>query len=87
MKDYLVEQKGYAATNFGKGTLNNILNRCGYTLKRVRKSLPFRRMAQTDAIFENIAWSRATDRKTTKMKLSDRYRGENIGETMDLEIC
>lgn len=55
VKDYLIEQKGYAATDFGQGTLNNILNRLGYTLKRVRKSLPLKRIAQTDAIFENIA--------------------------------
>lgn len=54
VKDYLVEQQGYAATNFGQGTLNNILNRLGYTLKKVRKSLPLKRIAQTDAIFENI---------------------------------
>lgn len=58
VRDYLVEQKGYATTDFGQGTLNNILNRLGYTLKKVRKSLPLRRIAQTDAIFENIAWHR-----------------------------
>lgn len=58
VRDYLVAQKGYADTDFGQGTLNNVLNRCGYTLKRVRKSLPLRRIAQTDAIFENIAWHR-----------------------------
>ena len=55
VKDYLVAQKGYATTDFGQGTLNNILNRCGYTLKKVRKNLPLKRIAQTDAIFENIA--------------------------------
>ena len=58
VKDYLVEQKGYTTTDFGQGTLNNILNRLGYTLKKVRKSLPLKRIAQTDAIFENIAWHR-----------------------------
>ncbi|MGB3851723.1 MAG: hypothetical protein WA958_17275 [Tunicatimonas sp.] len=59
VKDYLVEQKGYAATSFGQGTLNNVLTRCGYTLKKVRKSLPLKRVAQTDTIFENIAQHRA----------------------------
>lgn len=58
VKDYLVFQKGYAPTDFGKGTLNNVLNRCGYTLKKVLKSLPLRRIAQTDAIFDNITWHR-----------------------------
>ncbi|WKN44476.1 ISAzo13-like element transposase-related protein [Tunicatimonas pelagia] len=62
VEDYLVEIKGYAPTDFGKGTLNNVLNRCGYTLKKVRKSLPLKRIAQTDAIFDNIAWHR--NRKT-----------------------
>ncbi len=55
MKDYLVEEKGYAPTDFGQGTLNNILNRCGYTLKKVLKTLPLKRVVETDAIFENIA--------------------------------
>ena len=58
VKDYLVAEKGYCPTDFGQGTLNNILNRLGYTLKKVRKSLPLKRIAQTDAIFENIAWHR-----------------------------
>lgn len=69
VKDYLVAQKGYAATDFGQGTLNNILNRLGYTLKRVRKSLPLRRIAQTDAIFENIIWHRQRKNPGT-LKLS-----------------
>ena len=59
MKDYLTGQKGYSATDFGQGTLNNILNRLGYTLKKVGKSLPLKHIEQTDAIFENIAWHRA----------------------------
>ena len=58
VRDYLVEQKGYAVSDFGQGTLNNILNRCGYTLKKVRKTLPLKRLAETDAIFDNIAQHR-----------------------------
>jgi hypothetical protein len=54
VKTYLVEEKGYMTTDFGKGTLNNVLNRCGYTLKKVLKTLPLKRIAQTDAIFDNI---------------------------------
>ncbi len=54
VKDYLVKEKGYAPADFGQGTLNNILNRCGYTLKKVLKTLPLKRVAETDAIFENI---------------------------------
>lgn len=55
VQDYLVEEKGYAASDFGQGTLNNVLNRCGYTLKKVLKTLPLKRIAETDAIFDNIA--------------------------------
>jgi len=55
VKDYLVGQKEYATTDFGQGTLNNILKRCGDTFKRAQKSLPLQRIAQTDTIFENIA--------------------------------
>lgn len=69
VKDYLVEQKGYAATDFGQGTLNNVLNRCGYTLKKVRKSLPLKRLTETDIIFENIAWHRQQKSSGT-LKLS-----------------
>lgn len=69
VKDYLVKRKGYVATDFGQGTLNNILNRCGYTLKKVRKSLPLKRIAQTDAIFDNIARYRS-QRKPGVLKLS-----------------
>ncbi len=70
VKAYLVEEKGYAATDFGKGTLNNILNRSGYTLKKVRKSLPLKRVEATDAIFERIT----------------RHRKGKVGTTMKLSI-
>jgi len=43
VKDYLVAKKGYAPTDFGKSTLNNILNRCGYTLKKVLIGAPKRK--------------------------------------------
>ena len=51
----LIAQKGYKTLDFCVGTVNNILNRLNYTLKKVRKTLPLKRLEQTDAIFENIA--------------------------------
>jgi hypothetical protein len=69
VKDYLVKEKGYAPTDFGQGTLNTILNRCGYTLKKVLKTLPLKRIVETDAIFENIAKHRQRKIKGT-LKLS-----------------
>ena len=51
----LIAQKGYKTVDFCVGTVNNMLNRLNYTLKKVRKTLPLKRLEQTDAIFENIA--------------------------------
>ena len=54
----LMTQKGYKMKDFCVGTVNNMLNRCGYTLKKVRKTLPLKRIPETDAIFENIGLHR-----------------------------
>lgn len=55
VKNVLLAEKGYQASEFGQGTLNNILNPCGYTLKKTLKNLPLKPIAETDAIFDNIA--------------------------------
>lgn len=46
---------GYDVTSFTKRTINTVLNRFLYTLKKVRKTLPLKRIAETEAIFENIS--------------------------------
>ena len=51
----LVLRKGYAPKDFCVRSINNILNRLGYTLKKVLKTKPLRKIEQTDAIFENVA--------------------------------
>lgn len=43
--------KGY---KFSKSTVNNILNRLNYTLKKVQKTKPLKKIEETDAIFENV---------------------------------
>lgn len=58
----LVTEKGYALTDFCHSTVNNVLNRLNYTLKKVLKTLPFKRIEETDAIFENIATFRRRTR-------------------------
>lgn len=58
VKNDLITQKGYQEQDFCIGTINNLLNRLNYTLKKVRKTLPLKRLASTDAIFENIAQHR-----------------------------
>lgn len=42
-------------TTFCERTINNVLNRLGYHLKRVLKTKPLKKIAQTDAIFENVS--------------------------------
>ena len=39
VKSDLERQKGYPAESFCTSTVNNVLNRLGYTLKKVRKVL------------------------------------------------
>jgi hypothetical protein len=58
VKADLIAKKSYKTADFSAGTINNVLNRLGYTLKKVRKSLPLKRIEQTDAIFNNVALHR-----------------------------
>lgn len=48
-------KKGHQATCFCERSINNILNRLGYYLKKVLKTKPLKKIPQTDAIFENVA--------------------------------
>lgn len=45
---------GYCSNSFCESTINNILNRMGYSLKKVQKTKPLKRISATDSIFENI---------------------------------
>ena len=65
----LIGQKGYKLIDFCVGTVNNMLNRLNYSLKKVRKTLPLKRIDQTDAIFENIAVHRKK-RQSGTLKIS-----------------
>ena len=58
VKQALIAEKGYCEQDFSETTVNNLLNRLGYTLKKVRKNLPLKRVAETDAIFDNLAQAR-----------------------------
>ena len=63
VREDLLSQKGYQAHDFCKETINNVLNRLGYTLKKVRKTLPLKRIEATEAIFTNIAKHRKAKNK------------------------
>lgn len=48
-------KKGHSLDAFCERSINNILNRLGYYLKKVLKTRPLKKIPQTDAIFENVA--------------------------------
>lgn len=50
----LLLNKSYQIGDFCLKTVNNILNRLGYTLKKVLKIKPLKKIPETDAIFENV---------------------------------
>jgi len=51
----LINMKGYSPKELPKPrTINNLLNRLGYTLKRVQKTKPLKKIKETDAIFDNL---------------------------------
>lgn len=51
----LVLKKGFDLCSFSERTINNVLNRLGYYLKKVLKTKPLKKIPETDAIFENVA--------------------------------
>ena len=50
----LILKKAYDIGGFCLRSINNILNRIGYTTKKVLKTKPLKKIEETDAIFENI---------------------------------
>lgn len=55
IRELLITIKGYSSKELPKSrTINNLLNRLGYTLKRVQKIKPLKKIKETDAIFENL---------------------------------
>lgn len=51
----LLDCKGYTDQELPtERTISNILNRLGYTLKRVQKTKPKKKIKETDAIFKNV---------------------------------
>jgi len=50
----LVLNKSYELADFSQRTVNNMLNRMGYTLKKVLKTKPLKKIPETDSIFSNV---------------------------------
>lgn len=51
----LLLYKNYELHHFCNKTVHNVLNRLGYTLKKVLKTKPIKKIPETDAIFDNVA--------------------------------
>jgi hypothetical protein len=68
----LIDQKGYGEEELpGEDTIGAKLNQLGYSLKKVQKSQPLKKLPETDAIFEQLAEVNAeADEDETKLRLS-----------------
>jgi hypothetical protein len=68
----LIEQKGYREEDLpGEDTIGAKLNRLGYSLKKVKKSQPLKKLPETEAIFEQLAQvNAAADEDKTRLRLS-----------------
>jgi hypothetical protein len=55
LRDALIAQKGYRSEDLPSArTLQDILNRLGYRLRRIQKTKPLKKIPETDAIFANV---------------------------------
>ena len=55
IRDQLIREKGYTDDELPSlQTINAKVNQLGYTLKKVKKAKPFKKIEQTDAIFEKL---------------------------------
>jgi len=55
IRKWLIRKKGYRSKELPQErTINHLLNRMGYTLKRVQKIKPLKKIKETDAIFDNL---------------------------------
>jgi hypothetical protein len=55
MRQALIDQKGWTDEELPhRNTIGEILNRLGYKMRRVQKTKPLKKLAETDAIFANV---------------------------------
>jgi hypothetical protein len=83
MRKALIEEKGYTDQELPcKGTIGNILNRMGYSLKRVLKTKPVKKIPEVDKIFENVwAANLESDNNSESLRISiDAKAKVKIGE-------
>ena len=79
----LIKEKGYRSKELPSNrTLQRVLNRLGYRLKRIQKTKPVKKIKETDAIFANIAQRHEEARQTAEtLEISiDTKAKVNLGE-------
>jgi transposase len=61
IRERLIREKGYTEDELPTlQTLNTKINKLGYTLRKVKKTKPLKKIEQTDAIFEQLKQTRDT---------------------------
>lgn len=63
----LVLYKDYTLQSFCNKTVHNVLNRLGYTLKKVLKTKPVHKIPETDAIFSNVSQQHALAQSNSRI--------------------
>jgi len=78
----LIEEKGWTEELPSIRTIQNILNRLGYRLRKVQKSKPLKKIPETDAIFDNtIKANQEADKDPDYLRISIDVKAKvNIGE-------
>ena len=104
MRTALIKEKGWTDQALPcENTIGNILNRLGYRLRRVQKAKPIKRVAETDAIFENVHdQNQASDKRAYSLRISidtkakvdlgdfsrgGKARGKQAKKASDHELC
>jgi len=72
MRQALIDKKGWSNDELPtENTIGNIMNRLGYKLRRVQKAKPLKKIAETDAIFEQVkAINTAADSDPEAVRIS-----------------
>lgn len=72
MRQALITEKGWNHEELPcEKTISNILNRLGFRLRRVQKAKPFKKVLETDAIFDNLhKINQASDLREDSLRIS-----------------
>jgi hypothetical protein len=82
VRQALIEEKGWEEEDLPhENTIGVLLNRLGYRLRRVQKRKPIKRLAETDAIFENVhEQNEKSDKRHDSLRISiDTKAKVNVG--------